>query len=370
MTFTLPKELIAALTGLGGATIGYAFREYRNRVRPFFQITEIDGTMSKRDDRTEITEETSDKLTDTFFIKEVDQHTDLGTLSDCNGSIARMAIWWPQDKLAVDQIFEAMDDDSLCAALAATLNWPSVDRWLTQFLVSDRITVKKLPENLVEQIPVHDDNDESNGQVWFLLPKKATNFGAGLKNRAVRAKCEPFIQAVRFLHHDTIKDVFRQFSQVVEKEYQIAIECRTEVKDKVNEKSRWCFYCYLANMSNSPVVIEKDGYVHVRDKTRVHYKEDCYLLLIRRDDKGARSLQDTNTPLVIKQGEDCEFAFITKSAQSGMELGKALREAFDRGQGKCHLTVVLRRVGLLKRQRYRSASSQFCEPAKMDGNEE
>jgi hypothetical protein len=81
-------------------------------------------------------------------------------------------------------------------------------------------------------------------------------------------------------------------------------------------------------------------------------------------------LADTKTPLVIKQGEDAEFAFITESAQSGMELGKALREAFDREQGQCHLTVVLRRVGLLKRQRYDSARSSFAAPAKDEGSKE
>ena len=62
----IPTELQAVAIGLGGAALGYAFREYRNRVRPFFQITEIDGTITKRTDRAEITATTAEKLTDTF----------------------------------------------------------------------------------------------------------------------------------------------------------------------------------------------------------------------------------------------------------------------------------------------------------------
>jgi hypothetical protein len=318
MTLAVPKELQAALIGLGGAALGYAFREYRNRAHPFFQITEVDGTATKRTDRTELSEVTSEKLFDTFFLEKVERNTDLGTLSDCNRTIRHMTKVWPQNKPSIEQILSATEDTSMCAVLASALGWRSVDNWLTQFLMSDRM---------------HDDNEGNKSQVWFLFPKKGTNFGNHFTNKAVRAKCEPLIQAIRFLHHEIIKNAFKQFSYVVEKEYQKTIECQSEVKNKVDEKSRWCFYCYLANLSNFPVVIEKDGYVHVHDKkTKMKYKEPCYLLPIRRDNKGERVLQDTNTPLVIKQGGDCEFAFITKSAQSGMELGKALREAFYRAQ--------------------------------------
>jgi hypothetical protein len=271
----IPTELLLAAIGLGSAVIGYAFREYRNRVRPFFEITEIDGTTTKRTDRVEISGEIADKLTDTFSLTEVEKTTDLGTLSDCNASIKRMIKWWPEDRPSIDQVLGATDDASMCAALAATLGWRSVDDWLTQFLVSDRIIVKPLPAGLTEKVPVHDDEEEGHGQVWFLFPKKTTSFGNHFKNNAIRAKCEPLIQAIRFLHHEAIKDAFQQFSKVVEKEYQTAIECQTEVKEKVDEKSRWCFNCYMANLSGSPLVLEKEGYVHVRDKTKVKYKERC-----------------------------------------------------------------------------------------------
>ena len=118
--------------------------------------------------------------------------------------------------------------------------------------------------------------------------------------------------------------------------------------------------CFLANMNNTPLVVENQATLTVVDRRRVKYKIKCYISLIKKKDNGESVIVDTANPMVLKTGSDTEFIIITEKTQAGMEFGGAIREAFDRGShAKCHITLNIKKVGLLKRQKFRSPSIKF-----------
>ncbi|HBG78283.1 MAG TPA: hypothetical protein DDW84_05475 [Phycisphaerales bacterium] len=358
MTMKLPYEIWGAIIGIGGAVLGYAFREYRNRVRPFFQITRITGDTIKRSDMVDVSKETSDKLKSTFYLDELTMNDHLGDVADVHERARQVRDWWPEDGPAVDRVLASNTDDELCHALTLALKFRSIEKWLLTLLASDKLHVLVGTTRGVPKIAVEEDEDDE-GQVWFMFPNKAVSFGNHLKNAAIRAKCQPFIDAVKTLDHSAIKTTFTRFKELAEAEYRTSMECLPEIKNLFDTNSRWCFYCYLANLNDTPIIIQTQACLHIRDKTGVRYEEDCYIALLKAGKDGDMNLTDTKTPLVVPAGKDVQFALITTNTQIRMKRGTAVRECFERKESKCHATVKIQRVGLFGQQRFCSQSATF-----------
>jgi hypothetical protein len=370
MTITIPIEIQAVLVGLGGAIIGYAIREYRNRVRPFFQITEIAGATKKTSDMIEIGTNVEQKLKNILLIgdeDDVNKTMYLGTLDEMLNRINILVKKWPDSRVLVSQILKSKDDKTISKALSKALLDIMIENMVHMLLIQDKISVIKSPDGQNKSINIdYDGEGELNGTYWISFPSEMIRFGQDYNKKALKKKVTPFIESISAMNKDIIKDVFRQFNDIMEKEYKTAMECQADVKELVDKNSRWTVHGYIANISKSPIVIECDGIIHVHDNRRVKYKESCFLIIENVEIEDEDEVEVKTTPLVVRQGEDCEFAFVTKSTQSEMDFGKELRVAFERGEAKCCLSIKLRRVGLIKRQGYKSASTLFIEPKDLD----
>ena len=83
------------------------------------------------------------------------------------------------------------------------------------------------------------------------------------------------------------------------------------------------------------------------------------MTLLKSTERGNVHMSDTKTPLIIKPGESELFCFVTNDIQKHMKLGNALREAFERGDARCHVEVRIRRAGLFKTQYISSETTNF-----------
>ena len=114
----------------------------------------------------------------------------------------------------------------------------------------------------------------------------------------------------------------------------------------------------MANTGTTPLVMEKNARLSVTDtiqKTK-HTPYPCYLCLV---DEKSLDLSDTSTPFILPAGNSKLFALLTCNKQKDMALGTALRELYERKDGKCYISVELHRTGLITRQHYRSAKAKF-----------
>jgi hypothetical protein len=269
---------------------------------------------------------------------------------------------WPDTKKGIEAAISATTDDDFKLRLAELLRQRYFSRWLLKLLLNAKLDFNLTPE--IVGSPEKVDTwfeEEGEQQVWFDLPPSGESFGQKMGHVAIRAKCDPFIVAVSRLHRIGIANAFRHFIQIFDAEYTKALSCVHELRRIDDENERWVMQTFLANTGNIPVVVERKGkFTLVDKKTKMKYHEDCYLAVLDKDG----DLVDTDTPLIVGGGEGKTFALLTTLKQKDMELGSAIRELYDRGDGKCHVSIIMRRPGLFRRQTYRSATSEFSTAKK------
>ncbi len=364
MAISIQPELVTAIAGIGGAVFGYAFREYRNRVRPFFHVTDITGDISKRTDKIDVDPKIAKAFDDTFYIKPLSKKCRYGEFYDTWDRTDDIKQIWPHLRPNIDAIIEATSESELTIALNEVFKSRYFEQWLLLLLAKNRITFQDIsttPQDV--KIPMY-DSEENNGTIWCDFGFDARTFGRGMSHPAIRAKADPWLKSVQYLHHPSIASAMEQYKSILESEYNCALQHIDKMLQKVNEHSRWCLTCYLANLNNTPLVIENECTLTITDRTIVRYSQPCYLTLLKYKKDGSSSYVDTLNPIVIKPSTDTEFAVMTKDIQGDMDLGNAVREAFDRGEGKCHVSLWIRKVGLIRRQRYNSPSTNFMATEK------
>lgn len=353
-------EILATLLAIVGAVLGYAFREYRNRARPFFQLTELGGDLLKRSDQTQIEESLSHSLSSTFYIKGLDAKSTVGEVWDCWDRADDVERRWPEVRDKLDKILASTSDDALMYSFPDLFDLKYFERWMMLILVADRITFSKIPKQSVIRIKVFQSED-NKGSVWFAFPTKTVSFGNNFSEPAIGSKCTPFVNSIKYLHRDLIFSILRQYKDIMEEEHKAALSTIHDLKAISDAHSRWSFSSYFANLSSAPIVIENDGEVLVHDKTtKFKLRERCYLANLQLKE-GKSSIVDTNKPIVIRGGADAEFVFITRKTQTEMTLGSHLRTVFESGTARVKVSFPIRKVGLLKRQRFVSPGFKFEE---------
>lgn len=355
---TMGPELTATLTALGGGIVGYAVREYRNRVCPLFEVISVDGKVTRRSESTPIPKEVVDSLRGSFYLEELEADSTLGDAWNCWDRCDDLVRFWPETKIEIEEVLATKDDHEFLRALGALLDSALFDKWLQKLLIHSRLDFQIT--DAIEQQPeiVHAwFEDKVDSPVWFDLPPSGKSFGKGMGHPAIRGKCMPFIIAVSRFHRPGIEHGLKQFISVFQDDHPRALSCIQKLKSIDDDNSRWGLTCFLANTSTSPLIVEKKGRLTIVDRrTKTKFREECYLVLVDEDDM---SFTDTSTPLIIPGGTGKVFALLTTHKQKDMELGSAVREVYERKDGHCHLTVTLRRLGIFRRQRYRTDTAPF-----------
>jgi len=373
MNLVLSDEIIAALLAIAAAFVGYAFREYRTRIRPFFQITEIDGGIRRNSDTAEVPAATREQARHSAFTR-IREFTESATPDlrsvfrawDYSDDITRV---WPVVRPEIERFLRAPDDDVRMSALAELASLTHFDRWLMSLLSSGRLTVPSVNTSGPPRVVVADSEDRE-GCVWlsFDLPGQTWQFGSSLKLPVMRSKVQPLIDAIRYFDVPVLAAALRSFQQILDQEHAMASAVGAALKTILDANSRWSFEVYLGNLSPYPIVVDTSAQLVVRDAHGTTFSEPCYLVKITYDQDGMdRTLRDTRTPIVVRSGEDAVFGLITVNRQRDMQRGMAIRETFDGGGGVCSLQVTVEKVGLLRRQRFASRYVPFAAKGVVTG---
>jgi hypothetical protein len=76
----IQAALISTILTLTAGLLGYAFREYRNRAKPFIAITKIMGEISKRPTEVEVPAPIVEAIKKSFYINKLELRDSLGDL--------------------------------------------------------------------------------------------------------------------------------------------------------------------------------------------------------------------------------------------------------------------------------------------------
>lgn len=352
---------VTAIFALAGGLLGYALREFQNRIKPFFQIYSINGECVAGWELLVIPDNIREQLGDSFYIKTLEKEERFTDVYKCWDRADDVKRFWPDVSLLLEKITETDEQPDLEEHLYELLNSTWFDQWFTRLISRSSIQFTPSSSDLPERISVLIDheNEENNGVIWFRSSFGTTSFGQQLNNPAMLQNFSVFIDNLKRLDSDNIKKSLLTFKRYMEKEYQIAVNVHNDLRKLIDSCSRWLFRIAFTNLSNNPVVITKKAEVTVVDKkTKTPYPLQCALAKIVFQ-KGETNIQHSNAPISVRGGQTIEFAFVTKLAQSAMELGDDIRNVFERGSGECQVLLHLQRPGLFKNRKVKSEVIPF-----------
>jgi hypothetical protein len=351
------EAIFGTLLGIVSAIIGYFFREYKNKSKPFIKVYDITGGSTKTTDYVKINESIYNELRETFFIKYLLPKSSLGDITKTVKKCALVKAFWPELKKDIESMIAVSKEGEVIEKLSSLFNSEELKHWIFLLLITDNITIDKIDESLTDKIRFF-KTDENNGEIWFAFPGHTVNFGNTLNNSAVFAKVKPFIDIIQKVDITSIKIFFKNVISYLDKEYNSAVSVIHELSELLEDESRWIFYVYIANLSKNPIILKNSNQIEIRDNKKSKYIEDTYLSRIVKYE-GQEYIQDTKHPLVILPESSEKFCLITKKVQREMEYGKALREAFDKRNSKYRMLLNIEKVGLLRKQKIKSKFSVF-----------
>jgi len=206
----IPVEVTVTILSLIGALIGYAFREYRNRVNPLLEIIKM-STTSKRSEKVEVDPYIVEALRDSFYPEEIQPEDSLGAVYDTWNRCDDMRKFWPDTKRDIEAVISATTDADFKSLLAKLLKEEPFEKWLMRLLINSRLDFNITTEVIDSPeiiLTWYDPKGEGKHQVWFDLPPAGSCFGSCLDHPAIKDKCMPFILAVSRLHRPGIASAF------------------------------------------------------------------------------------------------------------------------------------------------------------------
>ncbi len=247
----MPVEVLAVLVALLGGVVGYALREYLNRVNPLLEIIEIESR-TKNSEEVRVDATTVDTLRDSFYIEEIKPGTNLGSVFQAWDRCDDLQKFWPETKEELEAVIQASSLEDFKTKLGLIVSRRYFGRWMTKLIINNHLDfqVTSAIEESPEQVHTwHDDE----GQVWFDLPPSGPAFATKLNHPALRDKHLPFFTAISRLHRPGIIAAFKRFIEILDADYEKALKCTDVLKRLHDENGRWGTKCFIANTSHSPI---------------------------------------------------------------------------------------------------------------------
>lgn len=361
----LIEALLVAGIGIAAAAVGYAIREYQNRVTPFFHVTEVDGGTLQDLQIVQIDQNLQNLLSTSAVLPKLLPANPLVKVNEARKRALRIQKGWPEVRQALDAVvtaFPTAGDEDLCAALDVLFASRLFEDWLRRLLGGNRVNPPDVPEGLPNVIQIH-ESEEKRGSIWVDYPGIAIQprqFGKGMQEPVIRTRWRPFIDALKALHRPSVEDLLGQFRNAMEVEFQTALQAAPLLEDIVDNHSRWRFDLFFANLSSSPVMIRRIAKLVVIDgATGARYPENCRLLLLERTAEKVTRI-DRGVPLLLRGQSDREFSYVTIKTQGQMEAGDSLRDAFNEGRATYQLEIQVLKTGFVKQQVVRSSVASFA----------
>lgn len=361
----MPIEIVTVFIAMVSGVLGYLFREYTTKVKPFFQILTIDGNLSRNDDEVSInptiTPRLMTELKDTFYLPKLDAEFKYSIINAMRTNIEKLQRFSPEVMLKIDKVLVSNTDYEFVNTLGELFQTPFFDECMFQALYRDKLDLPELSQNLEEKIQIYDD-ERAEGSIVIKFPRNSVGFGYHLNTPFIRAKYDVLAKGVQCLDRPFLEKILKNFKNLLEREYHIADGIFIEVKEIEDKHSRWGFCSYIANLNSYPLIIEPDATLFIMDKKTGKFSEACELAIVDVSEAGElRLTYPARRPIVLKPTSGLELGFISKKNQGSMELGAEIRASFNRKQAECQIEICVRQVGLFKRRKYKSPKTRFVE---------
>ncbi len=362
----LVAALITAVLGIVAAVVGYLFREYRNRAKPFMSVQEVRGDASLSHLAVDIPDLTREKISKSFYIRVLDTKDKLSEVQIAYRNILTVKARAPEFIELIERIISACAvNDSLNTSnllFKALVNkiWNS---WLVEIVERGRVTPPEGDKSLPVQILSYESPDEE-GSYWIAFPSYAVPFGSSLSRKPILQKrCAEFVSLIERLDMTRLKAFFEQ----VRLEIVTLLEVANTVEESINallwNNAHWKVDVYIANLGKNPFLIDPTGHLNIYDDSGAKHNESCYVVLTHKRPDGTVTYERVTSPTIIGPESYRELSFVTNKPQQSMERGKAIRDAFNRHKAKCQVSFQIQKPGMARTKTLMTPLTEFVQLA-------
>jgi len=251
MTVDIHPDILRVLLGLAGTAVGYAVREYQNRIVPFFQVFRIEGSRAAAWEIVSIPDDVRSELVGTFYIKELQPGSLFGHLFGCWDRADDVIRFWPEVKPLLGRVLSATTDADLEEGIYRLCNSSWFDQWFVRLVSRSQLHFDESAADLSQKVQVLLDkgNEQRNGVYWVNTVFGATLFGQQMNNPAMLTRFERFVDNIRKLDAERIRRPLTDFQTILEKEHRVALSVVAPLRRLVDSCARWGFFIAFTNLS-------------------------------------------------------------------------------------------------------------------------
>jgi hypothetical protein len=351
MNPNIQAALITAGFSIFSAILGYYYKEYKNRQKPFINLHEFRGDVQKKSVEIKVPKNIVEKSEKSSLIRHLFENDTLSGLDKTLDGIKEIYddaedVLGKLDNCITILNDTSKQDDTVIQAIQEVFLGGWYERFVLLLIVKDKLKVTPSSSTGTPIIDLHPSKDRS-GCMWVAFPGSAKQFGKNFDDEPIlKSLSMPYLEAISKLDRPCLSKIYSTIHEQLKDEVLIAKAIRQTVEDAVDEHCMWGIEVFMANLSRYPLLVMNEAKLFVSDQTGAKYSEACYLVLLKPNNEGGHNRYDTKSPLVIKSGEDCTFEFLTNKTQTEMQRGKALRDAFQAKNAKAKLEMKIRRAGI------------------------
>lgn len=371
MNYNIDPQIASALLTVGltcvAAVIGYFFREYRNRVKPFITVSKVEGELRDASKPIELPQDIVDltqKLLDITQIQ-FNKKTNTTEIQRFCNEIKKLIDNVPEFLSFIDEFKEFIEKNEFKGAqnlLLKIIQNNIYDYWIMLLITVRSIRIPKPKDGLNEVIELSEEPSMYNGCFSIKFPGKVVTFGSNLKEQNMaKAQCKLFTDLIKYLDFDAIFEVFKQIKEFLKNSLDISKDLEPKLKKILDDHSQWGIKLYIANLGRTPFLIKRRAELYVTNQDGAKYIHPCFLVVFEKDEDGDESKYTADSPLVVPSESDIYLEFVTSNAQYEMGNGRVFREIFASGSARCWIKFDIERIGVFRNQKIITPKAIFAE---------
>ena len=337
--------------------VGAIIRDRVIQLQPFTEIIEFESSIREKSMKIKIPKEMASTSRKSIYIRDLYTSDILGNLDDAYRNVKEIKNNAEMYLQNIENCLKALKEDQPDIAIIDHLSKCCGGDFITLYTMklsqANKLKAKLTIDKKKEMIKVSIIESKSKGGCVIIdFPGEYKIFGYNFNEIYYKKLAQPFLDIISYLDKKALIACLGNLQNHLKEDLNRANSFFREIGDIVNKYSRVGIITYLTNMSSYPLIIMKEGILHIKDeKEKADFQENCFLIQLEIGKKGDKIRSDAYTPIAVVGGQTGTFEFLTSKKYVDMERrGDAIKLAYDEKSEvvKARLQFKIKRPGLFR----------------------
>lgn len=335
--------------------VGMIIRDRIIQLQPFIEIVEFESSIRGKFIKIKIPREIASTSRKSIYIRNLYAVEILGNLDDAYSNVKEIRndaeIYLQNIENCLKALKGGQTDTAIIDHLAKCCGGIFISFYITKLMLANKLKAKLTINTMKEMVKVSIiESTDREGCAIIDFPGQNKKFGYNFNEIYYKKLAQPFLDIISYLDKKALITCLDSLQNHLKEDLNRANAIFTEIGDIVDKYSRVGTIVFLANMSRYPLIIMKEGILHIKDeKEKTDFQENCFLIQLEIDKKGNKIRNDIDTPLAVAGGQTGTFEFLTSKKYVDMERrGDAIKLAYveESEAVKARLQFKIKRPGL------------------------